>query len=58
MYELILTMTLMHPGSNISIQNTVLGQYNTLSQCENAKKYLDIKYNTSLGCIRIEKKKI
>ena len=58
MYELILTMALMYPGSNISIQKTVLGQYATLSQCENARRNIDNRYNTSVGCVKIEKKKI
>jgi hypothetical protein len=58
MYELILTMTLMYPGSNISIQKTVLGYYETISQCEYARKHIDIRYNTSLECVKIGKKKI
>jgi hypothetical protein len=58
MYELILSMTLMYPGSNISIQKTVLGYYETISQCEYARKHIDIRYNTSLECVKIGKKKI
>jgi hypothetical protein len=58
MYELILTMTLMYPGSNISIQKTVLGYYETISQCEYARKHIDIRYNTSLECVKVGKKKI
>jgi hypothetical protein len=58
MYELILTMMLMYPGSNISIQKTVLGYYQTMSQCENARKQIDIRYNTSLECKLVSKKKL
>jgi hypothetical protein len=58
MYELILIMTLMYPGSNISIQKTVLGHYETVSQCESARRHLDLRYNTSAECKKITKKNI
>ena len=58
MYELVLTMALMYPGSNISIQKTVLGYYENISQCEYARKHIDIRYNTSLECKLVSKKKL
>jgi hypothetical protein len=58
MYELVLTMMLMYPGSNVSIQKTVLGYYETISQCEYARKHIDIRYNTSLECVKTVKKKV
>lgn len=58
MYELILTMLVMWPGSATTVEKTVLGYYETLPQCEFAKKHLDVRYNASVECKKISKKKI
>ena len=42
----------MYPGSNISIQKTVLAQYKTVAQCEYDRKNIAIRYNTSLECVK------
>jgi len=58
MFDLVLTMLLMYPGSATTIQKTVLARYDTVYQCEHAKDYIVTKYNTSLECVKVAKKKI
>jgi len=58
MYELVLTMLLMYPGSATTVEKTILARYETVSQCESAKRMIDLRYNTSLQCIKMSKKKI
>jgi hypothetical protein len=58
MFDLVLTMLLMYPGSATTIQKTVLARYETVHQCEHAKDYIVTKYNTSLECVKVAKKKI
>jgi hypothetical protein len=58
MYELILTMLVMYPGSSTGIQKTVLGHYETVSQCESARRHLDLRYNSSAECKKITKKNV
>jgi hypothetical protein len=58
MFDLVLTMLLMYPGSATTIQKTVLARYDTIQQCEHAKDYINIKYNSSLECVKVGKKKI
>ena len=58
MFDLVLTMLLMYPGSATTIQKTVLARYDTVHQCENAKDYINIKYNSSLECVKVGKKKL
>jgi len=48
----------MYPGSATTIQKTVLARYETVYQCEHAKDYIVTKYNTSLECVKVAKKKI
>ena len=45
MFDLVLTMLLMYPGSATTIQKTVLARYETIQQCEHAKDFINIKYN-------------
>jgi len=56
MYDLVLTMLLMYPGSAINIQKTVLARYETKYQCEHAKDYMVTQYNSSLECVKVGKK--
>jgi hypothetical protein len=58
MFDLVLTMLLMYPGSATTIQKTVLARYETIQQCEHAKDYINIKYNSSLECVKVGKKKL
>ena len=58
MFDLVLTMLLMYPGSTTTIQKTVLARYETIYQCEHAKDFINIKYNSSLECVKVGKKKI
>ena len=58
MFDLVLTMLLMYPGSATTIQKTVLARYDTIQQCEHAKDYINIKYNSSLECVKVGKKKL
>ena len=58
MFDLVLTMLLMYPGSAKTIQKTVLARYETIQQCENAKDFINIKYNSSLECVKVGKKKL
>ena len=58
MFDLVLTMLLMYPGSATTIQKTVLARYDTVYQCEHAKDYIVTKYNTSLECVKVAKKKL
>jgi hypothetical protein len=51
-------MLVMWPGSATSVEKTVLGYYETLPQCEFAKNHLDVRYNASVECKKISKKKI
>ena len=58
MFDLVLTMLLMYPGSTTTIQKTVLARYDTIYQCEHAKDFINIKYNSSLECVKVGKKKV
>jgi hypothetical protein len=58
MFDLVLTMLLMYPGSATTVQKTVLARYETIYQCEHAKDYIVTKYNSSLECVKVAKKKI
>ena len=58
MFDLVLTMLLMYPGSTTTIQKTVIARYETVYQCEHAKDYIITKYNSSLECVKVVKKKI
>jgi hypothetical protein len=58
MFDLVLTMLLMYPGSTTTIQKTVLARYETIYQCEHAKDFINIKYNSSLECVKVGKKKV
>lgn len=58
MFDLVLTMLMMYPGYTTTIQMTVLARYDTIYQCENAKDYIVVKYNSSLECVNIGKKKV
>ena len=48
----------MYPGSATTVEKTILARYETVSQCESAKRMIDLRYNTSLQCIKMGKKKI
>ena len=48
----------MYPGSATTIQKTVLARYETIQQCEHAKDFINIKYNSSLECVKVGKKKL
>jgi len=58
MYDLVLTMLLMYPGSATTVQKTVIARYETVGQCEAAGRNIDTKYNTSLECVAVGKKKV
>ena len=58
MFELVLTQLLMYPGSATTVQRTVVARYETVGQCETAKRHIDTRYNTSLECIAVGKKKL
>ena len=58
MFELVLTQLLMYPGSATAVQRTVVARYETVGQCEAARRNIDTKYNTSLECVAVGKKKI
>jgi len=49
---------LMYPGSATAVQRTVVARYETVNQCEAARRNIDAKYNTSLECVAVGKKKI
>ena len=58
MFDLVLTMLLMYPGSATTVQKTVLARYETIYQCENAKDYIVTKHNSSLECVKVGKKSV
>jgi len=58
MYDLVLTMLLMYPGSATTVQKTVIARYETVGQCEAARRNIDARYNTSLECVIVGKKKV
>ena len=58
MFDLVLTMLMMYPGHTTTIQRTVLARYETIQQCEHAKDFINIKYNSSLECVKVGKKKL
>jgi hypothetical protein len=58
MFDLVLTQLLMYPGSATTVQRTVIARYETVGQCEAARRNIDTKYNTSLECVAVGKKKV
>jgi hypothetical protein len=48
----------MYPGSATTVQKTVIARYETVGQCEAARRNIDAKYNTSIECVIVGKKKV
>jgi len=57
--ELVLTMLIMWPGSATTVQRTVVARYETRALCEadRPRQSLNLKYNSSLECVAVGKKK-
>lgn len=46
----------MYPGTATGVEKTILGRYETVTQCETARRHLDLRYNSSAECKKIGKK--
>jgi len=56
---MVLTMLIMWPGSATTVQRTVVARYATRALCEadRPRQALNLKYNSSLECVAVGKKK-
>lgn len=58
MFDLVLTMLIMYPGHTTTVQKVVLDTYDTVYQCEHARRSVYTKYNSSVECVKVGKKTV